>query len=365
MSTLTKVLLPDPLGPMSPWGEVLRPAVRLDRGGRAPEPANDARLEQAPDDPIGEEHDRGQDDPAVDVEVVLVQPGEDGRDEIEDHAPDERSVEGPAAAHEHRGEQRDRQREDEGVAVDEAVLVGEEHAAEARVGRADHEGEDLPAVDVDADRLRRDLAAAQGEQGAAHARGQQVVGDELAADRDERDEPEVLGRGHLGAARQSRARNGHDPHRAPGQAPAVGGHLRHEPERHRHHGEIRALGPEGRQSKEGSAEPGEGHAERRGDPERPAEPGGEERGGIGPHRVEPGVAERDLARPADEDVEPEGDDEEVGERLQHQDEERVVEDERKGHHCHDHDGEGQPLSRAGVGEERQSHARPSRCLSCP
>src|SRR5258708_7829756 len=55
-------------------GDLVRPGVRLDRGGRAREVRNDARLERPPDDHRGGEHDRGEDDPAVDVEVVLVQP---------------------------------------------------------------------------------------------------------------------------------------------------------------------------------------------------------------------------------------------------------------------------------------------------
>ncbi len=80
------------------------------------------------------------------------------------------------------------------------------------------------------------------------------------------------------------------------------------------------------------ATPGEHHADRRRDPEWPAGSRREQRGGVRADRVEAGVTERDLSRPPDQDVEPQRHDEEVGERLQDEDEERIREHERERQH---------------------------------
>ena len=116
--------------------------------------------------------------------------------------------------------------------------MGEEHAADARVDRADHEGQDLVAVDIDADRLGGDLASLQRQQRASQAGAKDVGGAEMAHVRDAGDEPEILPRSHFTSVRQGRRRDRHDSHRPAGEAPPVARHLGHEAERNRHYRKV-------------------------------------------------------------------------------------------------------------------------------
>jgi hypothetical protein len=70
------------------------------------------------------------------------------------------------------------------------------------------------------------------------------------------------------------------------------------------------------------------------------------------------VAERDLPGPADKDVEAERGNEEIGERLQHEDEEGVVEHDRQQREDGCGNRDGRPILRSGERERRQSHVTP-------
>src|SRR5205823_4314763 len=64
---------------------------------------------------------------------------------------------------------------------------------------------------------------------------------------------------------------------------------------------------------------------------------------------------RNLPRPPHEDVEAEGGDEKIGERLQHEDEEWIGEDQGQGDYHRGHHHERGPLPRTGVGQDGQAH----------
>ena len=67
----------------------------LHHGRPAAKPSEDTRLHETAHDAVGQEDDGHEDDAAIDVEVVLVHLGEDGRDQVEDDAAHERAVEVP------------------------------------------------------------------------------------------------------------------------------------------------------------------------------------------------------------------------------------------------------------------------------
>ena len=120
--------------------EIEYASIRRDDGGRATQATQCRHLLQAADDASRQEHDRHQDDAAINIKVIVVQAGEDRRDQVENDAADQWPEQRAASPHQRRCQERDREREDERVAVDEAVLMGEEDATQPRVDRANHEG---------------------------------------------------------------------------------------------------------------------------------------------------------------------------------------------------------------------------------
>ena len=70
----------------------------------------------------------------------------------------------------------DRHADLELLVVRDPEEVGVEHAGDAGVERRDGEGEQFVAEDVDADDLGRDVVVANGDEGAAHPRAEEVQG---------------------------------------------------------------------------------------------------------------------------------------------------------------------------------------------
>ena len=75
--------------------------------------------------------------------------GEYRRNKIEDHAPDKRTKQRAGSAHQHGGEHLYRETEYKRIAIDETVLVREEHAAKPSTCRTQNEADHLPRIDID------------------------------------------------------------------------------------------------------------------------------------------------------------------------------------------------------------------------
>ena len=301
-------------------------------------------------DGAGDDGDEG-DHPGDDAEQLDI--GQQvGQDDDDDGAEDGADA-GLAAAEGDGEEELDGQLDAEVVGGDVLLGIGEERAGEARHARAEGEGDDLVLVDADAHAVGRDGAVAQGLEGAAVAAGDEAVdGDEAEkeADEDEEVELELLepGRRHVeeGDGVGVVAQVPEDGF-LQGDAEGTVGEEVHLVD------EGVDDGAEGegdhRQVGSGDLQRGERehHAEQGGDDDAGGD-GGEDAdaeleahdpGGVCADAEQGGVAQRDLAGVAEDDVEPEqedGEDEDDDQQMQvvgvrhHEGEEQQDNDQQAG-----------------------------------
>ena len=186
--------------------------------------------------------------------------------------------------------QREARRRDE---ADDARVEG---AAEAGEQGAHDEAAHLDADDVDAARLRAQLAAVQGAHRPARPRAGEVVGDDQG-DADQAPDEPVERRGGVDL---DGAEGGEGDAAEPVDASGHGFGLL---ERHRHelaeaergHGEVVPLEAEARQRQQQAAEAGDRAGQSEGEKERPAKLDRRERADVRADADEGGVPERDLA----------------------------------------------------------------------
>src|SRR2546425_4712552 len=218
--TLRSVVLPEPLGPMMPStspratvNDTFETAIRpLNRLVTARTSSSTPRLpgHQRPDDSAGHDEDREDQDDAVEQRTQLGAQVDDVRQPGEDERANYRSGQRALAAEQDHGEDLHRMIDAEIPGIDVAGVVAVEAAGEGGERAPQREGQELVAEDVHAERAGEVLVEADRREAAAHPRAERPDAHEDGEG--ERDQRHVVP-GHRPAHRhQPRAR---PPHRWP------------------------------------------------------------------------------------------------------------------------------------------------------
>ncbi len=256
---------------------------------------------QSADHAFGQAVDRHEQEGAVEDEPVVEEAGQELRQYRERQTAGERPRDAPEPAEEQGQHEDYGSLEREAVGRNVAIQEGEERARRSRESCRDRERYDAHVVGGQAQRLRGDLAALDGEEGASPRRAAQVGRQPQRQRRRQHHGPVVATQRGLGDVEDAA---GSARHRAPLDQDA----LDDQAEGDGDHGEIGSRDAERRGGDGGAHDGGDDDGESDGCPLAHPRSGDAESGRVCAEGVEAGVAERGLAGQAHEHVEPGGHD---------------------------------------------------------